>query len=78
MIMTAYTEEAKKTNKKYMLYSKGDKFCASEKGNVKLKLAFEEGKNILTSNFKESVSNMVNKVIIVDENGNKSSEVVND
>ena len=77
MIMTAYTEEAKKTNKKYMLYSKGDKFCASEKGNVKLKLAFEEGKNILSSNFKESVSNMVNKVIIVDENGNKSSEVVN-
>ena len=78
MIMTAYTEEAKKTGKKYMVYTKGDKFYSSEKGNVKLKLAFEEGKNILSSNFKESVSNMVNKVIIVDENGNKSSEVVND
>ena len=78
MIMTAYTEEAKKTGKKYMVYSKGDKFCSSEKGNVKLKLSFEEGKNILSSNFKESVSNMVNKVIIVDENGNKSSEVSND
>ena len=78
MIMTAYTEEAKKTGKKYMVYSKGDKFCSSEKGNVKLKLSFEEGKNILSSNFKESVSSMVNKVIIVDENGNKSSEVVND
>lgn len=78
MIMTAYTEEAKKTGKKYMVYSKGDKFCASEKGIVKLKLAFEEGKNILSSNFKESVSNMVNKVLIVDENGNKISEVKND
>ena len=78
MIMTAYTEEAKKTNKKYMVYSKGDKFCASEKGIVKLKLAFEEGKNILSSNFKESVSNMVNKVLIVDDNGNKVSEVKND
>ena len=78
MIMTAYTEEAKKTNKKYMVYSKGDKFCASEKGVVKLKLAFEEGKNILSSNFKESVSNMVNKVLIVDDNGNKVSEVTND
>ena len=78
MIMSAYTEEAKKTGKKYMIYSKGDKFCAAEKGNVKLKLAFEEGKNILSSNFKESVSNMVNKVIIVDENGNKKTEVKND
>ena len=78
MIMTAYTEESKKTGKKYMVYSKGDKFCSSEKGNVKLKLSFEEGKNILSSNFKESVSDMVNKVIIVDENGNKKSEVKND
>ena len=65
MVMSAYTEEAKKTGKKYMLYSIGDKFCSSEKGNVKLNLSFEEGKNILSSNFKESVSNMVNKVIIV-------------
>ena len=78
MIMTAYTEEAKSTGKKYMLYSKGNKFCASEKGIVKLKLSFEEGKNILSSSFKESVSNMVNKVLIVDENGNKVSEVKND
>lgn len=78
MIMTAYTEEAKANGKKYMVYSKGDKFCASEKGIVKLKLAFEEGKNILSSNFKESVSNMVNKVLIVDDNGNKVSEVKND
>ena len=78
MIMTAYSEEAKKTGKKYMVYSKGDKFYSSEKGNVKLKLSFEEGKNILSSNFKESVSGMVNKVLIVDDNGNKSSEVVND
>lgn len=78
MIMTAYTEEAKNTGKKYMLYSKGNKFYASEKGIVKLKLSFEEGKNILSSSFKESVSNMVNKVLIVDENGNKVSEVKNE
>ena len=78
MIMTAYTEEAKKTGKKYMVYSKGNKFCASEKGNVKLKLSFEEGKNILSSSFKESVSKMVNKVLIVSENGDKVSEVKND
>ena len=78
MVMTAYTEEANKTGKKYMLYSKGDKFCSMEKGITKLKLSFEEGKNILSSSFKESVSKMVNKVLIVDENGNKVSEVKND
>lgn len=78
MIMTAYTEEAKATGKKYMVYSKGDKFYSTEKGIIKLSLSFEEGKNILSSNFKESVSNMVNKVLIVDDNGNKVSEVVND
>lgn len=78
MIMTAYTEEAKNTGKKYMLYSRGNKFYASEKGIVKLKLSFEEGKNILSSSFKESVSNMINKVLIVDENGNKVSEVKNE
>ena len=77
MVMTAYTEEANKTGKKYMLYSKGDKFCSMEKGITKLKLSFEEGKNILSSSFKESVSKMVNKVLIVDENGNKVSEVSN-
>ncbi len=78
MIMTAYTEEAKKTGRKYMLCTRGDRFFSVEKGTVTLKLAFEEGKNILSSNFKESVSNMVNKVLIVDENGNKVSEVKND
>ena len=78
MVMTAYTEESKKTGKKYMLYSKEDKFYSMEKGKTKLKLSFEEGKNILSSNFKESVSKMVNKVLIIDDNGNKVSEVKND
>ena len=75
MIMTAYTEESKKTGKKYMVYSRGDKFYSSEKGNIKLKIAFEECKNILSTNFKESISGLVNKVIIVSDNGNKVSEV---
>ena len=75
MIMTGYTQEANTTGKKYMLYTEGDKFCAREKGIVTLSLSFEESKNILTSNFKESCINMVNKVLIVDDVGNKVSEV---
>lgn len=77
-IMTAYTEDHKKTNKKYMLHYKGDKLCVSEKGIVKLKIGFEEGKNIVASQFKESISSMVNKVLIVDESGSKVSEVKDD
>ena len=75
MIQTAYTEQSKKDNKKYMIYADKGTINSMEKGVTKLKVKFEEGKNIDSSTFKESVSNMVNKVIIVDENGNKKSEV---
>lgn len=77
-IMTAYTEQSKVDGKKYMLHYKGDKLYVSEKGTVKLNVSFEEGKNITSSSFKESLSNMVNKVLIVDENGSKVSEVKDD
>ena len=77
-IMTAYTEESKKTGKKYMLHYQGDKLCVSEKGIVQLTVAFEEGKNITSSSYKETLANMVNKVLIVDENGSKVSEVKDD
>lgn len=77
-IMTAYTEEYKKTGKKYMLHYEGDKLCVCEKGTVKLTVGFEDGKNIISSSYKESISSMVNKVLIVDEDGNKVSEVKDD
>lgn len=78
MIMTTYTEQSKKDNKKYMIRSVGDKFEVIEKGNITLTIGFEEGKNIISSNFKESIENMVNKVLIVDDSGNKKSEVTDD
>ncbi|EQK39744.1 nlpC/P60 family protein [[Clostridium] bifermentans ATCC 638] len=74
-IMTAYTEQSRSDGKKYMTTCYDAKISVIEKGIVKLKLSFEEGKNIMNTTFKESVSNMVNNVIIVDENGNKVSEV---
>ena len=77
-IMTAYTEEFKTTGKKYMLHYKGDKLYVSEKGTVTLTVGFEEGKNIISSTFRESISSMVNKVLIVDEDGKKVSEVKDD
>lgn len=78
MIQTAYTEQSKKDKKKYIIYAEKDTINSRLKGVTKLKVKFEEGKNINSSTFKESVYNMVNKVIIVDENGNKKSEVKDD
>lgn len=75
MIQTAYTEQSKKDNKKYMIYADKGLICSMEKGVTKLKVKFEEGSNIMSTTFTESVTDMVNKVIIVDENGNKKSEV---
>nr|DAP48634.1 MAG TPA: 43 kDa tail protein [Caudoviricetes sp.] len=74
-LMTAYTYQHKEDSKSYMIYSKAGKICSSEKGIVKLKVSFEEGKNIENSTFKESVTSMINRVLIVDDKGNKVSEV---
>lgn len=78
IIMTAYTEASKKTNKKYMMICEGDKISVIEKGTIVLDINFEEGNNLIETSFKESIQKMVNKVIIVDENGNKKDEVVNE
>ena len=78
IIMTAYTEASKKTGKKYMCYIKDDKLYVEEKGKVKLNIGFEEGKNLIESNAKTTLENMVNKVVIVDDKGNKKEEVKND
>ena len=77
IIMTAYTEASKKTGKKYMCYIKDDKLYVEEKGQVKLNIAFEEGKNLIESSAKSTLENMINKVVIVDDKGNKKEEVKN-
>lgn len=73
IIMTAYTEASKKNGKKYMCLVDKDKICVREKGITKLKIGFEEGYNLKNTTFSESIENMVNKVIVVDENGNKKA-----
>lgn len=70
-IMTAYTEHSKTSKKKYMIDVDIDKFNVIEKGEVKLRIAFEQDKNMEYSSYKESVANVVNRVLVVDEQGNK-------
>ena len=76
VIMAAYTEASEKTKKKYMITTTIDKFNVIEKGEKVLELQFNESENLIKSKFKSSIDKLVNKVIIVDKNGNKVSEKV--
>ena len=62
IIMTAYTYASTKTNKKYMCTMDKGQLNVIEKGEITLELNFENGSNILDSNFSEDISSMVNKV----------------
>ncbi|HHN8255206.1 XkdQ/YqbQ family protein [Clostridioides difficile] len=75
-IMSAYTEASKKTKKKYMIEANLDKFNVIEKGTVTLSVMFEEGFNIINTTFSESMENVKNKVIVVDQYGSKISEKI--
>ncbi|MGO0985940.1 C40 family peptidase [Clostridioides difficile] len=77
-IMSAYTEASKTTKKKYMIEANLDKFNVIEKGTVTLNVTFEEGFNLINTTFSESMENVKNKVLVVDQYGNKISEKVND
>lgn len=69
-IMTAYTLASRKNGKKYMpLIKNTDKVCVIEKGTdcgVKL----DGYKNLTGTNYKSSLLDMVNRVVITDNNGN--------
>ena len=71
IIMTAYTEEAKASGKKYMIIVTRQKVSVIEKGVTVLKVSFEEDKNITDAEYSMSAENIVNRVLITDSNGNK-------
>ena len=70
IILMAYTEAAKKTNKKYQAMMEGDELDVIEKGSVIEGLVIDQYRNITDSSYKESIENMINKVMIVDDKGN--------
>ncbi|WP_458306012.1 C40 family peptidase [Clostridioides difficile] len=77
-IMSAYTEASKTTKKKYMIEANIDKFNVIEKGTITLNVMFEEGSNLINTSFSESMENVKNKVLVVDQYGNKISEKIDD
>lgn len=78
-IMSVYTAHSKadKDHKKYMVEVDLDKFNIIEKGVTKLKIMFEEEQNLEVATYKVSMENIVSRVVVVDEKGNKVKESLN-
>ena len=76
-IMSAYTNSHASNGKEYMCYAKEGKIYTALKGSIKLKVQFKEKENIISTTYKSSIENVVNKVLIVDDKGNKVGETGN-
>ncbi|OMK08587.1 hypothetical protein [Clostridioides difficile] len=61
-----------------MIEANIDKFNVIEKGIITLNVMFEEGSNLINTSFSESMENVKNKVLVVDQYGNKISEKIDD
>ena len=76
-IMSAYTNSHANNGKEYMCYAKEGKICTALKGDIKLNVQFKEKENIISTTYKSSIENVVNRVIIVDDAGNQIGEEKN-
>lgn len=72
-IMSAYMEAAKSNDKKYMIAITQGKVNVIEKGVTTTKVAFKEGKNLISSTYESSIENMINRIIAVDDKGNQTA-----
>jgi hypothetical protein len=77
IIMECYTEASKQNNKQYLPIMKSDKLSVIEKGQIVSGYALKADINITNLNYKDSISNMINRVKIYDGNGNYVSRVEN-
>ena len=76
IIMAAYTEASKKNNKKYQCLMNRNRLDVIEKGTL-LDFELDSAKNMTESIYKESIENLVNRVMVVDEAGN-GGEIISD
>lgn len=76
-IMSAYTNAHASNGKEYMCYAKEGKIHTALKGDIKLNIQFKEEENIISTTYKSSIENVVNRVIIVDDAGNQIGEEKN-
>lgn len=78
IIMQAYTQAYQKNGKQYYITAKKGLLNVDEMGKVLCEIELSEGSNITSSQYKESINNMVNKVRIYDGEGKQTGVVQND
>ncbi len=78
IIQGAYTEAAKVTGKKYHPIMSGAKLDVIEKGSLIEGYTADSAVNMEDSVYKESIENLVDQVLVVDEEGNRVDYVRND
>lgn len=77
IITKAYNQASKKNGKKYMYGMEGRAFYVREKGEKVSVYELSEDRNLTESKFAEQMDNLINKVVIYDEKGNRIGEVAN-
>lgn len=78
VIMTAYSEASKKTGAKYHLMMDDDKMDVVIKGTMIENYIADANVNMTESEYIESIENIINQVMIVDEEGNMTTINSND
>lgn len=78
IIMQAYTQAYQQNGVKYRVTAKKGYLNVEEMGNIVCEIEITEDSNITSSNYKETLTNMCNKVRIYDGEGNPAGVVQND
>lgn len=78
IIMRAYTQAYQQNGVSYRVVAKKGYLNVEEMGKVVCSIEITEDSNITSSNYKESITNMVNKVRIYDGEGKPQGVVQND
>lgn len=79
IIMDIYTKHSKNGGGKwkYMIKVSLDKMSIIEKGVHTINIEFRESENIINTSYKQNINDFTNRVVVVDEKGNKTYEKVN-
>lgn len=75
IIMQAYTEAAKKTQKKYHPVMNGDALDIIEKGTLIDDYEANAARNMTDSVYKESIESLINQVLVTDDKGNHADVI---
>lgn len=78
IIMAAYTEASKKNKKLYHPIMNGVKLDIIEKGTLIEDFEAISGQNMTDSRYKKSIEQLINKIQIVDEQGNPTETITED